>query len=77
VLTVSYDGAFIIKIITIIWYINIQVSCSSKACGHVDIQARPNVVFDIYFYLAGFTMFPHLPAPIKLFDNYIYIYAHS
>jgi hypothetical protein len=27
------------------------------------------VVF--YYYLAGCTMFPHLPAPIKQFDNYI------
>ena len=49
--TISYDGTFIIKIITIPWYINIQVSSSSKTCGHVDIQVRNNVVLDKYIYI--------------------------
>jgi hypothetical protein len=30
-----------------------------------------NLLRTIFIYLAGCTMFPHLPAPIKLFDHYI------
>jgi len=29
---------------SIIWYINIQVTSSSKTRGHVDIQVRSNVL---------------------------------
>jgi hypothetical protein len=44
--TVSNEGTFIIKImsITSIWYSNIQVTSSSETRGHVDIQAGSNIV---------------------------------
>jgi hypothetical protein len=44
VFTVSYEGTLIIKIMSITWYINIQVTSSSKTRSHVDIQVRSNVV---------------------------------
>jgi hypothetical protein len=47
VLTISYEGTFII-IMSIIRYINIQVTSSSKTPNHVDIQVRGNVVVGIY-----------------------------
>jgi hypothetical protein len=37
VFTISCEGTFIIKIMSIIWYINIQVFSSSKTHCHVDI----------------------------------------
>jgi len=46
-----YDGTFITKIITTIWYINIQVFSSSKTCGHMDNQVRSNVLLDRYIYI--------------------------
>jgi len=36
--SISYEGTLIIKIMSIMWYINIQVLSSSKTHGHVDIQ---------------------------------------
>jgi len=53
VFTISYKGTFIIKIVLITWYINIQVTSSSKTRIHVDIQERSNVVLDIYMHVVG------------------------
>jgi len=38
VFTASYEGTLIINIMSIIWYINIRVTSSSKTRGHVDNQ---------------------------------------
>jgi len=36
---------------SIIWYINIQITSLSKIRSHVDIQVRSNVVLGIYTYM--------------------------
>jgi len=53
VFTISYKDTFIIKIVSITWYINIQITRNSKTRIHVDIQVRSNVVLDIYMQVAG------------------------
>ena len=35
----------------IIWYINIQVTNSSKTRGHVDSQVRSNAALCVYIYI--------------------------
>jgi len=53
VFTISYKDTFIIKIVSITWYINIQITRNSKTRIHVDIQVRSNVVLDIYMQVVG------------------------
>ena len=47
----SVMNTFIIKFMSFIWYINIQVTSSSKTSGRVDIQLRNNVILEIYIYI--------------------------
>jgi len=51
VFTISYDGTLIVKLMSFMWYVNIQVTSSFKTHSHLDIQVRNNVVLDIYIYM--------------------------
>jgi hypothetical protein len=44
VFTISYEGTFITKIVSIIRYIDTQVTSSSEIRSDVDIQVRSGVV---------------------------------
>ena len=45
--TISYEGTFVIKIVSIIWYTNTQIRSNSKTRSDVDIQVRSNIVIGI------------------------------
>ena len=44
VITVSYECTFIVIIVSVISYINTEVTISSKTRSDVDIEVRSNVV---------------------------------
>ena len=48
---------FLYKHMSIIWYINIQVTSSSKTRSHVDIQVRSNVVLGIYMHVVRINVY--------------------
>ena len=48
--TISYDDTLIVKIMSFMWYVNIQVTSSFKSHSHMDIQVRNNVILDMYIY---------------------------
>jgi hypothetical protein len=50
---IGHKGTFVTKIASITWYINTQVTSSSKPRIHVDIQERSNVERGIYVCVCG------------------------
>ena len=62
---------------SIIWYINIQITSSSKTRSHVEIQVRNNVILGIYMHVVRINRWLNYET-VGLYHKYTGIwYTHS